>query len=201
MSDRKTEILEALKNLSTEEESHWTMEGMPRLDARPLVNLNITRKELNTIAPDFSRTTPTLPEEPKTEPVPETSVEEATFDNDTPSELEKIEQQLGELYTLQDSLNQDIDALRKRAVELTEKINVLTAKRTELSPKMNHAEMIRVYQESQRKLRERRMLGVAQLEQLAGGKLPAILGQAPIDGVRKNAARTGNTVKKYPIMG
>lgn len=55
------DIHAALKNLDPEDESHWTIDGAPRLDA--LVGLvAVTRQQVAVAAPQFSRTNLELPD-------------------------------------------------------------------------------------------------------------------------------------------
>lgn len=59
----KEKIIEALNKLDVENDNHWTQDGLPKLDALKFaVGGNVTREDVTTVAPDFTRTNPVIGE-------------------------------------------------------------------------------------------------------------------------------------------
>lgn len=78
------QLMQALRQLDVANDDHWTSAGLPLMEVvEKLSGLNPTRKELEELAPGFSRTNPNLPA--ATEP----SLANGKGDNDNAGEDQK----------------------------------------------------------------------------------------------------------------
>lgn len=68
------DIREALSQLDTLNDDHWTGEGAPKIDAvKELLGGPVTRQDIINAAPHFSRENPIVEEEPAAQPVVDSS--------------------------------------------------------------------------------------------------------------------------------
>ena len=72
MNAKTDKIIEALGKLDAGNDNHWTSEGLPKLDALKFsIGESVTREEVNTVAPGYTRSNPFF-----AEPVTEQSAAE-----------------------------------------------------------------------------------------------------------------------------
>lgn len=196
-----SKILEALNKLATDNDAHWTSDGLPRLDTVRLLaaDQNISREDIQKVAPNFSRTTAAKvePAEPVVTPVAGAVVEPsagaivlATGDNEL-AELEELEDSLeGQHKSLIRTLAEMDSALAQfhveRAKVVAELDKVIDALESE-KPKSS-VSAIQGYLQAQNETAQRKAAQVAKLRE--AGIDPAVLskllpGRAPVDASRQ----------------
>lgn len=169
------DIREALAQLDTLDNDHWTADGAPKIDAvKELLNRNVTRQEITDAAPKFNRENPIVDDEPEQAP----EVTEPTVEPDEPdrSILEQIAEagpiplpdflvllrdvpsnQLNDLLTLQKGQQQALIEYRKRVEEMDYSLrNAMVQTRARISrevPDVDNQQAIRDYLKSQQTTR------------------------------------------------
>lgn len=95
----KDKIIEGLRKLNVENDNHWTADGLPKIEALKFtVGPSITREDVNSVAPGFTRSNPVIEdveheEKPDTSSMQETEQTEIVADTDNAQyeSLSKVE--------------------------------------------------------------------------------------------------------------
>ena len=116
-------IIEALQALDLANDAHWTAEGRPAMAAlNDLVGEEVTRREVDAVAPDFTREQPTLPapRPPDAEPT----------DDQPPDPSAVLEQDIA-------ALDAEVNAAIRQRDAATEKIAQRSAARDQLQRQLD----------------------------------------------------------------
>jgi hypothetical protein len=124
---KQEQILESLSRLDPENKDHWNQDGQPRLGA---VGEGVSRNQVLTAAPLFSRENPVLPN---------IEVEAALTDEEVKVTLES---KLTEIQMKRDKASQDLKAAQamkleaeQLAAEASEQLEALREEQRELDPR------------------------------------------------------------------
>lgn len=169
-------IREALAKLDTQNDDHWTAEGLPRLDVmKDMVGEAVSRADITNAAKGFTRKTPNLEiEKPEstgtgeavdaqaTTPTEAQDVQApATQDKDQEGEggdgeedLEPLEGDEAVEQELKDATANYHDA-QKRLRKAQADMDVVTQRRTREAAKVSDSHTIKAYQKSQNEQRQR----------------------------------------------
>lgn len=180
-----TKIHEALQLLDAKDNSHWTNDGLPRVDivAKLIDTPNLSRADITAAAPTFTRENltfePTPPqqdnpaapaqeegdathENPAQDPAPEQEQENAQEDQSEPSplppldELDEAQLELDAATKELASLDEQLNALTKKKAAAQAKVDaLLEARALHDSPHQNQKDIM-AYLEGQAKLREQK---------------------------------------------
>lgn len=204
----ETKIRAALAQLDPKDDKHWTSDGAPRMDAvERLVGANVSRGDVRSAAPRFSRENPVLEDAPVSDPAPveeddpvlaEGPVEEDELepaeDHRLDEPMDELEKALLEAQAEHDEAVRAAAAAKARVDQARSKVDeVIATREAGVSPNAN-MESIQQYLQRQKELREAR--GMARRVLAEGGISEEILrqltGHAPIDQAmaRKRARGT-----------
>ena len=137
------ELLDVLKSLDPNDDSLWTDDGLPALDAVKALSgdKKLTRQALNDVALGLTRTTvasyDTPPAKAVTEVTVETKVEEALSQDDVKAELELALAAIEEARTKASSTEAELFALQQKVTALDSKLVKPTANE-EFAESMSH---------------------------------------------------------------
>ena len=179
----KHQILEALSALDTENDDHWTNQGLPRIDLLVVSNpdlKNITRKNVTDAAPKFTRATPELPEKFVKEQTALKAAEKARANADNPD------------TTGQNNPNseEELDTDQEEQEEEKEK--------EELDPATAELKLVEKELESVRSIKdvlEREKLNVEKVLKEANNKLNSLL--LKIQRMTASTNTPNNAIKTY----
>lgn len=95
----KDKIIEGLRKLNVENDNHWTADGLPKIEALKFtVGPSVTREDVNSVAPGFTRSNPVIEEAEHEEKHDTSSMQEteqtevvADTDNAQYESLSKVE--------------------------------------------------------------------------------------------------------------
>ncbi len=117
-----SKILEALSKLDTNNDNHWTADGLPRIETVRMLagDQGITREQITAEAPDFSRSSAaiTSAETPETPAVEEQAQAEVV---DYSEAIEKAKAEVDRLTEIRNEVN---DALSKATKDLDDLIDL-----------------------------------------------------------------------------
>lgn len=138
------DIKSALEMLDIKDDSHWTTDGLPRLDVvGDLVGIDVTRQDINKIAKGFSRKNAILTEKAG-DKTPAPTQDTESEEDVVKAELEKAKEALREAFAKHDEINRRMDA-------------IIVDKQKRMSKDRKAALDIQAYQESQARQREASM--------------------------------------------
>lgn len=186
----KNELLGVLELLDVNEDNHWTTDGRPRLEiVSQLMKLEVKRRMVQAVAPDFTREVPTLPkpevEEPKKELETyesqevktneidgvEDTIDFAKVPNTKALNTKSLDERQEEIDELTKILNQDRVRLDQiiRNIKKTEELRdtKIAEMRTEFPP-LSQADATRMHVESQLKQRMARAEMSRRLQEMTG---------------------------------
>jgi len=119
-----SKILEALSKLDTNNDNHWTADGLPRIETVRMLSgdQSITREQITAEAPDFSRSLAVVPgaEVANQEPAVESATEVVDYS-------EAIEKAQAEVARLTEIRNEVDSALAKATKNLDDLIDLQNA--------------------------------------------------------------------------
>lgn len=88
----KEKIVDALGKLDVNNDNHWTSDGLPKLEALKFaVGGNVTRDQVNEVAPGYTREHPFFVEAGNVEPAPVVETEQLAMDNKATVHPETVE--------------------------------------------------------------------------------------------------------------
>lgn len=206
------ELKEALGNLDTMEDGHWTSDGSPRLDVlKDFLGKSVTRQEVLDAAPQFNRSNPVLKQEEQSDAQGEEVRQEEEVNNIeeyldgeplAPAEFNQFIQRVtdGELPVLEEALEQQLmqaELARKAADELYQivkySLSITRVVKKNRIPDVDNQTAIRQYIESQSQNRLGRAVKTAEIRQVIGNDLKNLDPRAPIDrAMARKTARGGN---------
>ncbi len=178
-------ILEALQALDPAKDDHWTGEGRPAMVAVvDLVGQEVTRREVDAVAPDFTREHRVLPDDPPADPTPNTAHEghpEAVPDDP----ITALEQRIAALDTHVNAAIDQRDAANAKIAQRSAERDQLQRQLDRIKPRVDENQQeIRAYLASQKKQTAARGERLRELE----AQQPADP-RAPIDQAFANRRR------------
>ena len=206
------DIKEALSKLDTIDDSLWTGEGFPKIDAvKEILGRPVTRQEIVEAAPKFTRENPDLEDEPvaSTDPADEFEVQEeaqpidlSDFIGSEPVDVNSFLSFLDRVPTTQlHEVKEVLDAQKKSFFDMRQKLDeydrrvngALTMVKSRIQreiPDISEREATKAYLKSQAELRAKKKAFTNQV--LQGIKLSELDPRAPIDRAfaRKTARGT-----------
>lgn len=136
-------IIEALKALDPQDDTHWTADGLPRVDVvEGLVGEPVTRQSITDAVAGFTRSNPV---------VPDVAQEEAQEDP-----LVQIEAKIAELDSLLAQGRSARDKWAKYVADLSSQRDLLLAEKEKMTPKASHIHSVKAYLSRNEEQRERR---------------------------------------------
>ena len=120
-----SKILEALSKLDTNNDNHWTADGLPRIETVRMLSgdQSITREQITAEAPDFSRSAAVLPGSEDTKPETQTEAVQAEV-VDYSDAIEKAQAEVGRLTEIKNEVEA---ALAKATKDLDDLIDLQNA--------------------------------------------------------------------------
>ena len=120
-----SKILEALSKLDTNNDNHWTADGLPRIETVRMLSgdQGITREQITAEAPDFSRSAAILPGSEGTQPETKTEAAQAEV-VDYSDAIEKAQAEVGRLTEIKNEVEA---ALAKATKDLDDLIDLQNA--------------------------------------------------------------------------
>ncbi len=152
MADPKKTIKEALEELDSANDDHWTGDGLPDLKTvRGIVGSKVTREEVTNEAPYYTRDhcSHEAPEGTESEEGDEEEVEE----DETGEDAEKAAAEFTRLNELATKMDEEIEQMKRDRAELQIELDKAHDRNIRLNPPQNQATMIQDYQRSQHNLR------------------------------------------------
>jgi hypothetical protein len=198
-----TKIQDVLKQLNPGNDDHWTAEGMPRVDVvSALAGTQVTRQEVTTSAPQFTRSNPIIgpeinemqqsivqqPQQSLTSPVG-AAVEDKSFDENSEdsaranarAKIQDLEEHLVRL----DRAQQELTTERNKTILELDKTREYLVK---IDPKEHPSTVIQNYLDSQKRAAHSRAENIQKI--LATGLTPGMFRQqSPLDAALRNAKR------------
>lgn len=201
------DIKEALSQLDTLNDEHWTANGDVRLDAvEKLVGKKVSRQELINVAPHFNRSNVEVPDEPKAdEPAQDEAspFEELLSPRDFAASISGLD--LDELRDIRDLTDKMLDENLKMISDLQEMGKVLKIHKmlvnkevNRIAPDVDNQTAIRQHLERQIEERAKRYEQFAQVKQMMReSKIGHIDPRSVIDrAMARKTARGGNRPKR-----
>ena len=180
MSENTTKILDALAKLDPKKDDQWNDSGDPQIPL--MVKMTgipgLTRKDITTAAPKFTRANPELPVVKPT-PAPGTKPDaelEAVSDDGLDAREADLKGQLAKV-------REAIDRMRKEEADLLRQIDAIIEQREANRPKTSTMDEILRYRDSQNKLRAERAAHIQRVRESLNG-IPAstlLNGKSPLD--------------------
>lgn len=204
-------ILQALAQLDTTNEDHWTSDGLPRMDAVMQLagTTSLTRDQVTLAAPRFTRSSPELPNAQPAQPVPEPAPEvepvsvapESPASVETPAlaeEPDALSLLLAERQKATEELekaNQAVWSAQRVAKQAQENLDRVILKIDKERPVSDNQLAIQEYLKRQNEIRLQRH--AAHVAAVNSGLDLARLGRAPIDAAmsRRNGRGTQRPVR------
>lgn len=201
-------ILAALAALDPHNDEHWTSVGLPSMAAVIALAGEVTRRQVEAVAPEFSRTNLVLPAEDEPEqviptPVPAVAAPTMPAESDHPSEPEDAraaaeraaEARVAELAQAKSAALVRMAAAKAEADQIERDIASVRHELEERFPPLSEAER---YQQIVRRSQEERRKRVEQHQAAM-----AVLGQgarSPLDRAMASRRGWGLTRPSYPVM-
>jgi hypothetical protein len=158
-----TTILQALKLLKTEDDGHWTADGLPRLDVIGDIvqNKALTRDDVTRAAPTFTRDNPTTkvtkaPQEQSILNIPDSITPGETQPEVVVVDLEQLENELEIAKKELEEIQLIIDEAQKNYMTIKQKIDALIESRENNKDPYANQKAITEYLKTQQRLREER---------------------------------------------
>lgn len=120
-----SKILEVLSKLDTNNDNHWTADGLPRIETVRMLSgdQSITREQITAEAPDFSRSAAVLPGSEDTKPETQTEAAQAEV-VDYSDAIKKAQAEVGRLTEIKNEVEA---ALAKATKDLDDLIDLQNA--------------------------------------------------------------------------
>lgn len=196
-------IKTALKQLAADNDAHWTTAGLPRVDvvAQFAGVESLTREEIATAAPEFSRTNIEIPDAGEGEHQPN-SLETPPVDTDTatgPKSLDAYDHEIKEVSGEIRDLTDNIEYLEARRKELQAYCDRKITERERVHPKPGSTEVMMQWQRAQHKQRMALALslGAAPMSGRSDQPSPAL---APIDQAYRDRRPAGFGTQPPPAL-